>query len=126
MTSNRLPSPLIDVWRLSDPDPIRIQVENPDLIRYDDTRGRHKWPPMQEDTWRWQTFITWAAMKRLGHLDGITFEEWQADVRAVDLIEETPGDVARPTQPVAAAGSSAKSPSPPAPRRGSGATNPTS
>lgn len=126
MTSPRLPSPLIDVWRHSDPDPIRVQVENPDLIRYDDVRARNKWPAMTDDPWRWQTFITWAAMKRLGHLDGMTYDDWQADVRAVDVIEEQPGDVVRPTQVVAAAGSSAKSPSPPTPRRGSGATNPTS
>jgi hypothetical protein len=54
------------------------QAINADLVAYDMTRSRHKWPDAQEAPMLWQTFVSWRALRRL-HLipDELTWETYR-------------------------------------------------
>lgn len=54
-------------------DPLEIQVTNPDLLRWDTTRGRHRWPTMKEAPHLWMTFVAWSAAVRTG----ATSDRWE-------------------------------------------------
>lgn len=77
----RLRSPLVRVIRASEPDKeLMVQTANPDLLLWDMTRGKHKWPKFDEAPTKWLTFISWAGARRAGLIDqGLTYEAWEAD-----------------------------------------------
>lgn len=93
-TTPKLTSPLVVVVRDGADEPLRIQTANPDLVLWDRTRARHKWPGFQDAPFLWLTFISWAAAKRQGLIDAATtYESWEAtalDVSAPDAATYTP------------------------------------
>lgn len=101
----KLSAPLVRVIRFSAPgDSVEVQCANPDLVRWDRTRVRHKWPTSTDAPFMFMTFVSWAAATRLG-LTSDTFDQWEADV--ADLAEADPDDddeAGTPTQPGAAPG----------------------
>ena len=44
------------------------QTLNPDLMAYERTAVKHKWPTPADAPVSWLTFIAWSAGKREGHL----------------------------------------------------------
>lgn len=77
--------------------PVEVVSANPDLVRWDITRSKHKWPSMEEAPMLWATFVAWAAAKRLNLYAG-TWEDWSnRDALSVDFDLEGQEDV-DPTQ----------------------------
>lgn len=54
-------------------DDLELQILNPDLLRWDLTRGKHRWPEMRQAPNLWMTFIAWAAATRTG----ATTDTWE-------------------------------------------------
>jgi hypothetical protein len=99
----RLTSPRVAVQFFNGREPMEVQTANPDLVLWDMTRGRHKWPKFDEAPFLWLTFIAWAAAKRTGAVD-LTWEGWQAEVADAEALEAGTGDAGRPTDPGPAPG----------------------
>lgn len=85
-------------------DDLEVQTINADLVLWDRTRFRHKWPPMQEAAFLWLTFIGWAAARRTGAINADhAYEAWEAEVLSVEPLDlEGDDEVGRPTPWVAA------------------------
>lgn len=82
-------------------EPLEIITDNRDLVRWDVTRAKHKWPNMDEAPMLWATFVSWSAAKR-GELYAGTWEEWSnRDCVSVDFDEADLEEV-DPTRPAAA------------------------
>lgn len=85
---------------------------------WDITRARHKWAPATDGPVTWMGFLAWAAAKRTGEIDGMTWETFLNECEAVenaDNDDDDDGEVGAtvdPIRPVPGRGSSAKSPSP--------------
>lgn len=90
----KLGTPHVRVTRASEPDKqLDLQTTNPDLVLWDRTRIKHKWPKFDDVPFLWLTFISWAAARRTGAIDqGMTYEAWEADVMAVDASEDDDTD----------------------------------
>ena len=88
-------------------DDLELQCINADLVLWDRTRFRHKWPPMTDAPFLWLTFIGWAAARRTGAIPAEhTYEAWEADVLGVtplDDDQDAGGDEAGRPTPWAAA-----------------------
>lgn len=83
MGNVRLTSPLVRVVR-DGFDDLDVQTTNADLVLWDMTRIKHKWPKFEEAPFLWLTFISWAAARRTGAIpQDYTFERWRADVLEV-------------------------------------------
>jgi hypothetical protein len=109
----RLASPKLAV-QLADGSRLEVQTANPDLIRYERTAARHKWPVMTEAPVSWLTFLAWAALRREGQLPAeVTWERFSDELclaveRSDDDDSETDDDdrpagavmFGDPTQPV--------------------------
>lgn len=82
-------------------DDLELQCINADLVLWDRTRFRHKWPPMTDAPFLWLTFIGWAAARRTGAIPSeLTYEAWEATVLGVtplDLPDEEGDEAGRPT-----------------------------
>lgn len=97
MADFRLASPRVRVWRgsMDAPEVLEIQTLNPDLIAWDMTHARHKWPDLKVAPFKWLTFIGWHAARREGLIPAdLTYEAWEAstlDVSAIDDEEEDEG-----------------------------------
>lgn len=90
-------------------DPLVVTTSNPDLVRWDMTRGKHKWPPMDEAPMLWATFVAWAAAKRTEQYAG-TWEDWSLkDALSVEFDAE--GEAAATADPTQS-GAEPSSPSP--------------
>jgi len=76
---------------------LEVEVLNPDLVRWDMTAHKHKWPSMEEAPMLWATFVTWRAATRAG-LTKATWDEWSnTECLGVDMtVAEEDVD---PTQP---------------------------
>ena len=83
---------------LPDGKSLEVTVRNPDMVRWDMTAAKHKWPGMEDAPVLWSTFVTWRAAVREGQYAG-TWEDWSnRDCLQVDMEVETDDD-ADPTQP---------------------------
>lgn len=104
MAANKLASPLLRVLVKDEAEPIEVQTINADLVLWDRSRVKHKWPKFDEAPFLWMTFLSWSAAKRLGHIQPTTtYEQWEAsvvDVQAVDPDEDD--ETGRPTGRAAA------------------------
>lgn len=82
MTAAKLRSPLVRVVRMSEPDKeLMVQTANPDLLLWDMTRAKHKWPSFEDAPTKWLTFISWAGARRDGLIgQDVTYEAWERDV----------------------------------------------
>lgn len=112
----KLNSPRLRVIR-DGHDPLEVQTANPDLVLWDRTRVKKRWPKLDEGPFLWLTFIAWAAARRTGAIPReLTYESWEAetlDVENLDADEDDetePGDDGFPTLPGLDPGSSSSSP----------------
>lgn len=75
--------------------PITVPILNPDRVRWDMTRQKHKWPAFDEAAFLGSTFLAWAALRREGIYGG-TFEQFRdhdaLEVETFDPDEDTEGD----------------------------------
>jgi len=97
-----LTAPLVRVT-LADGTQYDVQCANPDLVRFDMTRGRMHWPEMREAPFLWLTFVAWAASKR-EHLipEDVTWEAFnETDCVGIEALNVDVSEVgpASPTQP---------------------------
>jgi hypothetical protein len=99
MGEPRLSSPRLTVIR-DGQEPLTLQTNNMDLVRWDRTRVKHKWPRLDEAPFLWFTFISWSAARRTGAIpDTVTYEVWEStvqDVNAEDDEGDESSDVGRP------------------------------
>jgi len=94
----RLISPRVRVTR-DGHEAIELQTDNRDLIRWDQTRLRHKWPTMDAAPFLWMTFISWAAARRTGAIpEDYRYETWEAEVLEVQALTDE-DDTGIPTGP---------------------------
>jgi hypothetical protein len=86
---------------------LEVQTDNRDLVLWDRTRIRHKWPKFDEAAFLWLTFLSWSAARRMGAIPpDLTYERWEADVIDVANIDNDADDVGlgSPTPPGPAPG----------------------
>jgi hypothetical protein len=100
MAEQKLTSPRVRVIR-DGADPMELQTDNRDLVLWDMTRPKHRWPKFDEAAFLWLTFISWAAARRTGVVNGATtFEAWKASVIEVSTVDtEEDDELGTPTQP---------------------------
>jgi len=95
----RLTSPRVRVLREGF-DPLEVQTDNRDLILWDQTRIRHKWPKFDDAPFLWLTFLSWAAARRTGAIPAeMKLEAWQAEVIEVTAVDDDDDEAGRPTEP---------------------------
>lgn len=104
MADYKITSPRLQVLRgsLDAPEVIEVQTLNPDLIAFDMTRARHRWPEVKEAPFLWLTFISWHACRREGRIEpSLTYEEWAASTLNVANLDgdEDEGGPSDPTLP---------------------------
>jgi hypothetical protein len=106
----KLTSPLVRVLREGH-DPLEIQTANPDLVLWDRTRVKHRWPKFDDAPFLWLTFLSWAAARRTGAIEpSYTFERWESEVLEVsnaaddDDAEDDDDELGLPTPPGAGPG----------------------
>lgn len=106
MADFKLSSPRLRVLRgsLDAPEILEVQTLNPDLIAWDMTHTRHKWPELKDAPFKWLTFIAWHACRREGRIPAdLTYETWEASTLEItNLTDEDDEDdegVADPTPP---------------------------
>lgn len=81
-------------------DDLEVQTTNADLVRWDRTRTKHKWPTVQDAPFLWLTFVAWAAARRTGAIPpDLTYESWENDVLEVETLTEEDDESGRPTLP---------------------------
>jgi len=84
-------------------DPVEVQSTNADLVLWDMTRPRQKWPTMKDAPFLAQTFIAWAAARRTGaiptELKWETFLESVLECTELDDDEDEDDPAGRPTPP---------------------------
>lgn len=82
-------------------DDLEIQSTNADLVLWDRTRYKHKWPPPTEAPFLWLTFTAWAAARRTGAIPpDLRFESWETEVLEVESLEDDDDDEeGTPTEP---------------------------
>lgn len=97
----RLNTPRLRVVREGQDD-LEVQTTNADLVNWDRTRMRHKWPKVSEAPFLWLTFIAWSAARRVGAITAEhRYESWENDVLEIETLTEDGEDdeTGRPTQP---------------------------
>lgn len=98
MGGPHLSSPRLTVIR-DGQEPLTLQTNNMDLVLWDRTRVKHRWPTMQDAPFLWFTFISWSAARRTGAIaDEMTYERWERealDISADD--DDESGELGRPT-----------------------------
>jgi hypothetical protein len=79
-------------------DPLEIQSTNADLVLWDRTAFRHKWPKPTDAPFLWMTFIGWAAARRTGAINpDHKYETWESEVLSVETIEDEEDEEGTPT-----------------------------
>jgi hypothetical protein len=107
MADFTLAAPRLRVLRgsLDAPEILEVQTLNPDLIAWDMTRMKHKWPKMEDAPWKWLTFLSWHAARREGRIPSdLSYEVWEASTLEVSNIDAAGEDaeefeVVDPTPP---------------------------
>jgi hypothetical protein len=95
----RLTAPLVRVL-LADGAVVEVQTANPDLVLWDRTSVRKRWPTFQQANFLWMTFIAWAGARRLGLIpNDFTYERWESEALDVQPLDADDGAEGRPTEP---------------------------
>lgn len=98
----KLSSPRVTVIREGFDD-LELQTANPDLVLWDRTRIKHRWPNFQDAPFLWLTFISWAAARRTGAIPSeLRYEAWESTVLQVvtpDDDDDESAELGTPTQP---------------------------
>lgn len=80
-------------------DPLDIQTTNADLVLWDRTRAKHKWPKFDEAPFLWLTFLSWAAARRTGAIPSdYTYERWEAETLDVSAAADDDENGTDPTR----------------------------
>lgn len=88
---------------LADGRRLDVEVGNPDMVRWDVTAAKHKWPAMKDAPMLWATFVTWRAAVRSGAYAG-TWEQWSnEDAMNVEMHTDDDEDTSVPPTPSGAA-----------------------
>jgi hypothetical protein len=84
-------------------DDLEVQSTNADLVLWDRTRWKHKWPTVSEAPFLWLTFIGWAAARRTGAIPpDVKYETWETEVLEIEPQDDgEEAEAGRPT-PLAA------------------------
>lgn len=104
MNDARLSTPRVRVT-LADGTVIEdLQTAHPDLVLWDRTSVKHKWPTFQQANFLWMGFIAWAAARRTGAIGpDYKYEDWERNALEVEPIEDEADDpedpTGRPTNP---------------------------
>jgi len=93
---NALPLPRTRVWPAEGP-PYVVQIYGSDIINYEETAAKHRWPPVKDGGVMLAYYLAWRASSREGRTDA-SWETFKATTRFVKDVTE-PGDVAHPTRP---------------------------
>lgn len=98
MGETKLSNPRVHVI-MADGSEWEAQTRNPDLLRYERTGIKHKWPtPSQSPIW-WLTFISWSAGLREGRISSdITWEAFSTEL-CDQVTNADEADPVVPTQP---------------------------
>jgi hypothetical protein len=99
----KLFAPVVDVV-MSDNTEHRVQCCNADMLNWDRTRFARKWPPTEECSTLWVTFLAWSAMKRQG-LTAVSFNEFETACLSVEPVQIGGKDMVDPTNAEAEADS---------------------
>jgi len=67
-------------------DRFEVTTKTVDYLLWEDTAKKHRWGSFSDSPARWEAFLGWAAIKRMGKYSG-TWEEFKS---AVDSVEATP------------------------------------
>jgi hypothetical protein len=100
-SAHRLTIPRLAVV-MDDGREFEVQALNPDLIRWDRTAAKHRWPSASVAPFLWMTFLAWSAARREQEIPAaLTFEEFSEErcvqVRNLTDTEEGSADAADPT-----------------------------
>jgi hypothetical protein len=93
----RLESPRVVVTREGHED-LEVQTDNRDMILWEKTRARHKWPKFDDAPITWLTFLSWSAARRSGAIEqGYTWERWESETLQARVIkDDDESDIGRP------------------------------
>ena len=75
-------------------DPITVKPRQADLLLFERTAARHKWPDMAAAPFTFLSFCAWAALHRTGQYTK-TWEEFAAEVAEVVPVEDDEVDPTR-------------------------------
>jgi hypothetical protein len=100
MSDAKLVSPAVRVM-MADGSTLELQTANPDLVLWDRTSVKKRWPTFQQANFLWLTFIAWAAARRTGAIGAdFTYEKWEAEALQVEVLDDSDdGSAGGPTQP---------------------------
>lgn len=91
-------------WTGADGAEHTVQALNPDLLLFEDTAAKHRWPAASVAPFRWLTFLAWAASRRTKVIGTeVTWEVFAATTQQVASVDTTP-PTADPTPPGPATG----------------------
>src|SRR5262245_52181315 len=89
MADMKLPTPRVRIYRPGDDEPVELQTVNPDLLWWDRTRLKHRWPKTEDAPILWLTFVSWAAARRSKIIpDAMTYEAWADEALAIEPVTE--------------------------------------
>jgi hypothetical protein len=92
MGDTRLNSPRVTVTR-DGHEPLEVQTDNRDLILWEKTRVKHRWPKFDEAPMTWLTFLAWAAARRTGAIESTyRWEQWEAETIEVATVDRNKDD----------------------------------
>lgn len=66
-----------------------VQTKTSDYMLYEETAKRHKWGGLADNPAKWEAFLAWSALRRLGKYGGT----WETFKGEVDIVEATQIDV---------------------------------
>src|SRR5262245_38139510 len=82
----QLPTPVFDVI-MEDGTTHRVQVVNADFVRWDRTAAKHGWPAATAAPFLWNTFVTWAALRRTDAIgQDMTWELFEARAASIKMV----------------------------------------
>jgi hypothetical protein len=90
----KLSTPRLRVVLADETDRI-VQCTNADLVRFDLTRSKQKWPGPTDAPFLWLTFIAWAALRRTKTIpDTLTYEAFSDSTLEIENMtdEESAAD----------------------------------
>lgn len=95
MTDHRLTTPHLAVT-MDDGRLLTVQAANPDYLTWDRTAAKHNWPAMRQAPFMWLTFIAWAALRRTGQIEDMSWEAFSEthalQVASADADEAEPAN----------------------------------
>ena len=113
MGSVRLSTPALRVVLHEDDDAaVEVQTTNADLVLAERTARKHKWGTIQESPLTYQTFMSWAALRRHKLIDDtVTYEAFEGSCASIEIVDDDDDDddgAGLPTGPGRVPGLSAK------------------